>query len=186
MVSDRALIGLYPGTFDAPTNGHLNLIRRAARLFDTLYVAVAKNTGKSPLLSPAERVALLKAMTRGIRNVRVVAFEGLTVDYARAVGAAAIVRGLRAVSDFEYELQMALLNQQMAPEIETIYLAPDLESSFLSSSMIREIVAMGGDVGQFVPREVEAAIRRKLRSAPAPKRRAGSGARARRERGGGR
>jgi len=156
-------IGLYPGTFDTPTNGHLNLIRRAARLFGRLYVAVANNTSKAPLLSVKERVTLLRKITKDLPNVTVTSFKGLTIDYARKIGARAIVRGLRAVSDFEYELQQALLNQAMAPEIETIYLATTTENSFLSSSMVREIMRLGGDISQFVPREVEALLRKKFR-----------------------
>lgn len=159
-------IGLYPGTFDIPTNGHLNLIHRGARLFSTLYVAVANNATKKPLLSVDERLDLLRRITRDQPNVHVASFEGLTVDFAREVGAQAIIRGLRAVSDFEYELQMALLNQKMAPEIETIYLAPALENTFLSSSMIQEIMKMGGDISPFVPPEVEAYLRTYPRPTP--------------------
>ena len=155
------LCGLYPGTFDMPTNGHLNMIERAAHLFGRLYVAVANNTNKRPLLTVEERQELLRAITADIANVEIVAFDGLTVQYARDIGAKAIVRGLRAVSDFEYELQMAHMNQQMAPDIETIYLAPAIETTFLSSSTIREVFRLGGDISPFVPPPVVRFMREK-------------------------
>ena len=155
------LCGLYPGTFDMPTNGHLNMIERAAHLFGRLYVAVANNTSKRPLLTVEERQELLRAITDNIANVEVVAFDGLTVQYARDIGAKAIVRGLRAVSDFEYELQMAHMNQQMAPDIETIYLSPAIETTFLSSSTIREVFRLGGDISPFVPAQVVQFMREK-------------------------
>ena len=156
-------VGLYPGTFDAPTNGHLNIIQRASRLFDKLYVAVANNTSKTPLLTVEERVELLRRISAQFPNVVATSFEGLTVEYARTIGARAIVRGLRAVSDFEYELQMALMNRQLAPEIDTVYLAPSLENTFLSSSTVREVLKLGGDIWQFVPPEVEAFLREKFK-----------------------
>jgi len=158
----NSIIAVYPGSFDMPTNGHLNLIQRAARLFPRLVVAVANNTRKKPMLSVEERVDLLRQITRPLSNVSVDCFEGLTVDFARRIGAGVLIRGLRAVSDFEYELQMALLNQQMAPEIETIYLAPTTENTFLSSSLLREIMIHGGDVTPFIPPEVDRFLRDKM------------------------
>jgi len=156
---------LYPGSFDTPTNGHLNIIGRAARLFSRVHVAVANNTSKDPLLTVEERVELLRRIVAGVAmdNVEVASFNGLTVDYARRIGACAIVRGLRAVSDFEYELQMAWMNQQLAPEIETIYFAPSMENTFLSSSTTLEVLRLGGDITQFVPREVEDFLREKMK-----------------------
>ncbi len=162
MTPQERQYGLYPGSFDTPTNGHLNIIRRASRLFPRLCVAVANNSAKSPLLTVEERVLLLRQITEDIRNVSITAFEGLTVAYARRNGMTAIVRGLRAVTDFEYELQMALTNQQLAPDIETVYFAPALETSFMSSSTVREILHLGGDISPFVPPQVEAFLREKI------------------------
>ena len=153
------MLGLYPGSFDTPTNGHVDLIRRSSRLFDRLVVAVANNASKNYMLTVEQRVDLLTRVTESLPNVSVTSYAGLTVDYARRVGAAAIVRGLRAVSDFDYELQMALMNQQMAPEIEIVFLAPSLDNSFLSSTMVREVLLMGGDIARFVPPEVEEVLR---------------------------
>lgn len=163
MTTQTKRIGLYPGSFDTPTNGHINLIRRAAAMFDELRVAIANNTSKTPLLSVEERVDLLRRVTVDLDNVTIDSFEGLTVDYAREIGARVIVRGLRAVSDFEYELQMALMNQQMAPETEMIYLVPSVENTFLSSTMVREVFKLGGDISKFVPSEVEAFLKEKAK-----------------------
>ncbi|MCX7046123.1 MAG: pantetheine-phosphate adenylyltransferase [Candidatus Sumerlaeota bacterium] len=157
-----ARIALYPGTFDMPTNGHLNLIHRAARLFPKVIVAVAINDSKKPMLTVEERVELLRRITRDLPTVEVASFQGLTVEFARKIGAKVIVRGLRAVSDFEFELQMALINKQLDPEIETIYLAPDLENSFLSSTATRELMSHGGDLTSFVPPDVKAYLSEKF------------------------
>ena len=152
---------IYPGSFDPITNGHLDVVRRAAVLFDRVIVAVAENAEKHPLFTTDERVALVRAAVRGIKRVSVDQFDGLLVDYARRKNAVAIVRGLRAVSDFESELQFALMNRKLAPQVETIFLAPKDEYTFVSSRLVKEIARLGGDVSRFVPREVLAALRRK-------------------------
>jgi len=153
---------IYPGSFDPITNGHLDVIQRAAQLFDDLMVAVALNEqkNKSSLFTLEERLAILQEVCRGIPNVRVAILEGLLVDFARENGASAIVRGLRAVSDFEFEFQMALMNRKMEPTIETIFLMPKEEYSYLSSRIVKEISRLGGDVSPFVPACVVPALRR--------------------------
>jgi len=155
-------IAVYPGSFDPPTNGHLDVIQRAGKLAGTLYVAVATNTSKEPLFTADERVKLLEQITAGIPNVVVDRFDGLLVDYAKKVGASAIFRGLRAVSDFEYEFQMALTNRQLNVEIETLFLMPSQDYSYLSSQMIKEVGRLGGDLTPFVPPEVAALMKKKL------------------------
>lgn len=154
---------VYPGSFDIITNGHLDLIQRGSALFAQLIVAVAENDRKTPLFSVEERVEHLKEVAEPFSNVRVDAFKGLTVDYLRQVGGSVIIRGLRFVSDFEFELQMALMNRSMAREIETIFLAPSAEFSFLSSSLIRELASRGKDVSDYVPACVAQAITSRLR-----------------------
>ncbi len=146
---------IYPGSFDPVTLGHLDLVRRAVRIFDGgLVVAVLRNTTKNPLFSPEERRAMFEAALadEGIGGVRVISFEGLLVDVARREGARIILRGLRAVSDFEFELQMAMMNRRLAPGIETVFLTPGEDVSFISSRLVREIVRLGGDVSGLVPR----------------------------------
>lgn len=155
-------IAIYPGSFDPITNGHLDVVRRAAVLFDRVIVAIAENAEKRPLFSSRERAALVRAAVRGIAGVSVDEFSGLLVDYARRKKAVAMVRGLRAVSDFEYELQFALMNRKLAPQVETIFLAPKDEYTFVSSRLVKEVARLGGDVSPFVSREVKAALRRKL------------------------
>jgi pantetheine-phosphate adenylyltransferase len=154
-------IAVYPGSFDPPTNGHVDVIERAAKLAGTLYVAVATNTSKQPLFTIQERVDLLKKITADIPNVKVDAFDGLLVDYAIWVGASAIFRGLRAVSDFEYEFQMALTNRRLNDKVETLFLMPSQDYSYLSSNMIKEIARLGGDLSPFVPPEVAELMRHK-------------------------
>ena len=144
-------VAVYPGSFDPLTNGHLDLIERGARLFDELIVAVLKNTGKQPLFTVPERVAMVEQACGRLTRVKADAFEGLLVDYAAEKGANVILRGIRAISDYETELQMALLNRRMRREIETIFLMAREEFSFISSRMIKEIITLGGDVAQFVP-----------------------------------
>ena len=144
------LIGLYPGTFDPITRGHEDLIGRALRVVDSLVIAVTADTQKAPLFTVDERVALARAVITGEPRVKVEPFEGLTVEFARSRGASVILRGLRAVSDFEYEFQMALMNKHLAPEIEILFMAPDSTYSFLSSSLVREVARLGGDVEAFV------------------------------------
>jgi pantetheine-phosphate adenylyltransferase len=152
-------IALYPGSFDPVTNGHEDLIRRSLALADKLIVAVAVNGAKSPLFSVDERVDLLREVLDGVPRVQVRSFEGLLADFARAVGASMVVRGLRAVSDFEYEFQMALMNRKLHQELETVFLVPDLNLTFLSSSLVREVARFGGDVAPFVHPAVAKALR---------------------------
>jgi len=156
------VVAVYPGTFDPPTKGHLDVIRRGARLFDRLIVAVAVNPEKEPLFSEEERLTMLRQLTRGIRNVEVASFRGLTVDFCRKRGAKVILRGIRTFSDFEYEFQMALTNRVLAPEVETLFVMPSEEFSYLSSSMVKEAVALGGDLSRFVPKVVLRCLKRKL------------------------
>lgn len=152
---------IYPGTFDPITLGHLDVIERAARIFPRLVVAVAASTRKETLFSLEERCQLVKEAVRALPNVEVEPFEGLLVDYARSKGIRILVRGLRAFSDFEFEFQMALSNRKMAPDIETLFLMPKEDYSYVSSSTVREIAQFGGDVSQFVPPHIVQAIRSK-------------------------
>jgi pantetheine-phosphate adenylyltransferase len=145
-----AITGLYPGTFDPVTRGHEDLIGRALTVVETLWVGVASDTTKEPLFPIEDRVEMLREVTAGEPRIRVEAFAGLTVEFARRIGARAILRGLRAVSDFELEFQMALMNKHLAPDIEILFMAPDSTYSFLSSSLVREVARLGGDVEAFV------------------------------------
>ncbi len=155
-------IAIYPGSFDPLTNGHLDLIARGARVFDHLIVAVLINTQKQPLFSSDERVAMLKEVSAPFQNVEIESFEGLLVDYAAHRNASAFLRGIRAISDYESELQMAHLNRRLRPETETIFLLASEEYSFISSRMIKEIIKLGGDVTQFVPEAVLHRLRAKF------------------------
>ncbi|RYG35540.1 pantetheine-phosphate adenylyltransferase [bacterium] len=155
-------LGLYPGSFDPPTLGHLDVIERATGLFDEIVVAVGRNSSKRPLLSADERMEALGAATFRFPTVRVESFEGLLVDYARSLGARSIVRGLRATADFEYELQMAMVNRRLAPEIESVYLMTNWEHSYLSSSMVREVAQLGGAYEELVPPGVADVMARAL------------------------
>ena len=148
--SGGRLVGLYPGTFDPVTRGHEDLIERALRIVDELVVGIAVDTGKESLFPIEDRVAMLHEVTAGEGRVRVETFSGLTVEFARSRNATVILRGLRAVSDFEYEFQMALMNKHLAEEIEILFMAPDTTYSFLSSSLVREVARLGGDVTPFV------------------------------------
>ena len=152
----------FPGSFDPITNGHLDLIERGARIFDELVVSVLRNPDKDPLFSLAERVEIIKEVTRGHSNVSVDTFDGLLVEHARRVGANTILRGIRAISDYEYELQMALMNRRLDEEIETFFMAPSTEYSFLSSRLVKEVASYGGDVSKLVPPGVRAALARKF------------------------
>lgn len=156
-------IAIYPGSFDPLTNGHLDVVQRAARLFDSVVVAVAKNEGKLPLFSLAERVALVREAVKNLPNVEADAFDGLLVDYVAGKKARAIVRGLRAVSDFEFEFQLALMNRKLNENIETIFMTPKDTYTFLSSRIVKEIARLGGDVSQFVPSNVRLALAEKLK-----------------------
>lgn len=152
---------IYPGSFDPITNGHLDVIQRAAGLFDELIVAVAQDNAKQSLFTLDERVELLKVATEHIPNLRVVPFQGLLVDFAKKESAIALVRGLRAVSDFEFEFQLALMNRKLEPNLETMFLMPREELTYISSRLVKEISRLGGNVNQFVPPHVVAALKAK-------------------------
>ncbi len=145
---------IYPGTFDPPTNGHLDLITRGSKLFDELTVAILNNPVKNPLFTVEERVEMLRESTRQIGNIHVATFEGLMVDFAKKIGATAVLRGIRAITDYEYEFQMALMNRRLAPEIETVFLQPAGRYSFVSSRLVKEVVSFGGKVDGLVPSNV--------------------------------
>jgi pantetheine-phosphate adenylyltransferase len=157
-----SVTALYPGTFDPPTNGHVDLIQRGAKLFDHLTVAILNNPDKNPLFSVEERVEMLKEVTGALENVSIATFEGLTVEFARQQGAAAILRGIRAISDYEYEFQMALMNRRLAPEIETVFLQPAGRYSFVSSRMVKEVFTLGGDVTGLLPPNVLKRLRGRI------------------------
>ena len=161
---------IYPGSFDPLTNGHFDVVQRAAKLFDRIIVAVAKNEGKKPLFSLQERLALVKEATAGMPNVEADSFEGLLVEYAVQKKAQAIVRGLRAVSDFEFEFQLALMNRKLNENIETIFMMPKDTYTFLSSRIVKEIAQLGGDVSPFVLPNVQLALRQKLKPGVRPAR----------------
>ena len=154
-------VGIYPGSFDPLTKGHEDLIHRSLGFLDKLVVAVAVNVGKQPLFNLDERVALIRETVQDPK-VDVQSFDGLLVDFARKIGATVIVRGLRAVSDFEYEFQMALMNRHLAPKLETIFLVPAFDLTYLSSSLVREVARFGGDLSGLVHPVVQAALRKKL------------------------
>ena len=156
------ITAIYPGTFDPVTNGHVDLVRRATRLFDRVVVAVAASAVKQPLFALDERIELTKTVLAEFERVEVQGFRTLMVDFAAEIGADVIVRGLRAVSDFEYEVQLAGMNRSMRPEIETVYLSPDLEYTFLSSTLIKDIARHGGDVSRFTHPAVSRALRKKF------------------------
>lgn len=165
MLSSRSMScsALYPGSFDAVTFGHLEIIRRASRHYDRVTVAVAENPGKlQPMFSIPERVAMLQECVADMANVDVRSFPGLTVNFARSIGATVILRGLRAVSDFEFEFQMAMMNENLDPEITTMFMVPAPEYSFVSSSLVKEIARYNGDISHFVPAPVAEAIFRRM------------------------
>jgi len=154
---------VYPGTFDPVTYGHIDLIKRALKIFDTVVIAVARNAEKKPLFSVEERLAMLKQATKGMRGVEIESFDNLAVDYVRGKGSVVMIRGLRMLSDFEYEFQMALTNRKLAQDIETIFMMPSESYSYISSKLIKEAFAFGADVKDFVPSFVTKALERKLR-----------------------
>jgi len=156
------ITAIYPGSFDPVTNGHLDLIERASKLFHHLVVAVLINPEKDPLFSVQERVEMLDLVVSNLTNVEVDTFEGLLVDYARSKGARVLLRGIRAVSDYEYELQMALMNRQLEPEMETVFMLPAEAYSYLSSRLVREVARLGGSVKGLVPAVVQERIRAKV------------------------
>jgi len=153
---------LYPGTFDPPTNGHVDLIQRGAKIFDSLTVAILVNPVKNPLFTVEERVEMLEEVTSTIGNVTVATFDGMMVDFARQQGATAVLRGIRAISDYEHEFQMALMNRRLAPEIETVFLQPAGRYSFVSSRMVKEVFSFGGDVTGLVPPNVLKRLRARI------------------------
>src|SRR5580698_4706070 len=155
---------LYPGTFDPPTNGHVDLIQRGAKIFDQLTVAILVNPVKNPLFTVEERVEMLREVTGSIGNVSIATFDGLMVEFARKQEATAVLRGIRAISDYEYEFQMALMNRRLAPEIETVFLQPAGRYSFVSSRMVKEVVAFGGDVSGLVPTNVLKKLRARIKN----------------------
>lgn len=156
----KQILAIYPGTFDPITYGHIDVVERAAQLFPRLIILVARNTSKAPLFTDDERIRMIRQLFRNRRNITVDGFDGLLVDYARRKQASVIVRGLRAVSDFEIEFQMALTNRKLSRELETVFLVPREQYSYLNSTIVREIARLGGDVSDFVPQSV----RRHLRS----------------------
>jgi pantetheine-phosphate adenylyltransferase len=159
------IVGVYPGSFDPITNGHLDLIQRGARITDRLIVAVLRNEQKEPLFSVEERMEMLAEVVKDIPNVEVDSFHGLLVDYAFRKGATVILRGIRAISDYEYELQMALMNRRLAPEIETVFMMAGEAYSFISSRIVKEVISLGGNITDLVPPCVEARLRQRI---PAP------------------
>jgi pantetheine-phosphate adenylyltransferase len=154
---------VYPGSFDPVTNGHIDLIQRSAALFDKVVVAILRNTEKTPFFTVEERTEMLTEAICGIDNVSVTSFEGLLADYAERIGASVIIRGIRAISDYEYELQMALMNRRLSNKIETVFMLPAESYSFLSSRLVKEIAQLGGSVNGFVPKDVERRLKNKLR-----------------------
>jgi pantetheine-phosphate adenylyltransferase len=155
------ITAVYPGTFDPITSGHADLIKRAARFYDRLIIAVADNRNKNSLFSLAERIELAQTVLAEFENVEVIGFDTLLVDFVHEVGGNVLLRGLRAVSDFEYEFQLASMNRKLAPEIETMFMTPSEQYSFISSSLVREISVLGGDVSAFVHPAVEVALKAK-------------------------
>lgn len=153
---------VYPGSFDPPTLGHLDVIERASKLFRHLIVAVGKNSSKAALFSPEERLEMLQELTKAMPNVDVMPFDGLLVEFTREQGAKAIVRGLRAISDFESEFQVSLTNRDLAPEIETVFLMTTPQHMFVSSSIVKEVASLGGDVSRLVPHSVEQRLLKKM------------------------
>jgi len=156
-------IAVYPGSFDPITNGHLDIIERASQMFDLVYVAVIRNPEKKSFFAAVDRLAMLKSSVERIKNVKIDSFGGLLVDYAKSKKANAIIRGLRAVSDFDYEFQMALTNRKLAKEIETIFFMTDYKFSYLSSSLVKQVAFLGGDVSDLVPGAVKKALTKKRR-----------------------
>jgi len=156
-------IAVYPGTFDPITNGHTDLVARAARVFPKVVVAIAESPHKKPLFSLAERIALAENQMAHIANVEIVGFSNLLVEFVQQIGATIIIRGLRAVSDFEYEFQLASMNRHLAPKVETLFLTPDEDFSFISSSLVKEIARLDGDVSEFVCAEVQQAMVRRFK-----------------------
>ena len=153
---------IYPGSFDPPTNGHLDLIQRGAKIFEELVVAILRNSEKTPMFSVSERLEMLKELTSDLKNVRIDTFDGLMVEYAKSMDAMCVLRGIRAISDYEYELQMALMNRKIEPTLETVFMMPADKYSYVSSRLVREVAQVGGPVKGLVPEVVEQKLREKL------------------------
>jgi pantetheine-phosphate adenylyltransferase len=158
----KRIKAIYPGSFDPPTNGHLDLIERGSKIFDELVVSILRNPEKDPLFSVADRRKMLEAMTESFDNVSVDTFDGLTVDYALRVEASVLLRGIRAISDYEYELQMALMNRKLQPGLETVFMMPAEKYSYLSSRLVREVAQLGGSIDCLVPELVAQKLREKM------------------------
>jgi pantetheine-phosphate adenylyltransferase len=158
----KKITAIYPGSFDPPTHGHLDLIERGSQIFDELVVAILRNPEKSPLFSVGERRRMLDELTSHLKNVRVDTFDGLTVDYATKVKASAVLRGIRALTDYEYELQMAMMNRKLRPDLETVFMMPAEQYSYLSSRLVREVARLGGEILGLVPELVEQRLKEKL------------------------
>ena len=158
-----AKTALYPGSFDPVTFGHIDLIERATQIFDHVIVAVAHNVHKKPLFSAAERIAMLKEATKNIKGISIESFDGLVIEHARKKKITVLIRGLRMISDFEYEFQMALTNRRLAQNIETVFLMPSEQYSFLSSKLLKEAAALGADVSSFVPSFIEKQLKQRLK-----------------------
>ncbi len=161
MTSPTPRIAIYPGSFDPLTNGHVDIIERGARIFDAIIVAILANVEKTPLFSENERISIIRGVFKAHKNVQVEAFSGLLVDYAQLKKATVLVRGLRAVSDFEYEFQMALMNRHLAPGLETVFMMPDEKYTYISSRLIKEVFTLGGEITGLVPPVVEEKLRAK-------------------------
>jgi pantetheine-phosphate adenylyltransferase len=153
---------IYPGSFDPPTNGHLDLIQRGSKIFEELVVAILRNSEKVPMFSVSERLEMLQALTADLPNVRIDTFDGLMVEYAKSMDAMCVLRGIRAISDYEYELQMALMNRKLEPTLETVFMMPADKYSYVSSRLVREVAQAGGPVKGLVPEFVEQKLREKL------------------------
>lgn len=157
-----SVVALYPGSFDPITNGHLDLIQRSSALFDKLFVAILRNDGKQALFSVDERIEMLREVVQPFPNVEVGSFDGLLVEYAAHCGASVIIRGIRAISDYEYELQMALMNRRLRPDIETVFLMASEAHSFLSSKLVKEVIRLGAKITGLVPPSIEGKLRKRL------------------------
>jgi pantetheine-phosphate adenylyltransferase len=158
-------IAVYPGSFDPPTNGHLDLIERGSKIFEELVVAILRNSEKTPMFTVAERLEMLRELTTDLKNVRLDTFDGLMVEFAKSIDAKCVLRGIRAISDYEYELQMALMNRKLEPTLETVFMMPADKYSYVSSRLVREVAQAGGPVRGLVPDVVEQKLREKLEPA---------------------